>query len=114
MRISDWSSDVCSSDLARVERCRDDVLAPVVQAAAGIGGIDLVRHVAACQLGQRLGGGDLHGLVDLGGPDVEGAAEAVGEAEDRSEERRGGKECGSKFRSRWEPYHEKKQNIKRY
>src|SRR3546814_10937824 len=34
-------------------------------------------------------------------------------AEERSEERRVGKECVSTCRSRWSPYHEKKKSIKR-
>src|SRR3546814_3992908 len=89
MRISDWSSDVCSSDLAafgdlrerlrhrlhsrrlgarlqddRAELVDDDVVTRFLHA----------RHVAVC-----------------------------GEA--RSEERRGGKECVSTCSSRWSPLH---------
>src|SRR3546814_5032909 len=82
MRISDWSSDVCSSDLLdgtverrrvvpfeRFGRTRDDVLGHLVH---------LVRKA----------------LVVLAlGPGT------------RSEERRVGKECVSTCRSRWSPYH---------
>src|SRR3546814_2561056 len=76
MRISDWSSDVCSSDLVAglVDRDRD---------ANGIGHLDAVRAVS--RVGQQ------HRL-------------ALGEFE-RSEERRVGKECVSTCRSRWSPYH---------
>ena len=68
-------------DQARIERHRHDVFRPVAQPAAGIGAVDLVGHVLARQLGQRLGGGDLHLLVDGAGAHVERAAEDVGEAQ---------------------------------
>src|SRR3546814_9688325 len=83
MRISDWSSDVCSSDLlggnveARMAR-RD---------ARGIRGFQ--AHRAA----------DLH-LDDHGGFEREICQVGI-----RSEERRVGKECVSTCRSRWSPYH---------
>src|SRR3546814_2157267 len=91
MRISDWSSDVCSSDLqvgiaAGVDprerlQVHGDVEGQAVEAAAA-------AHADA----QR---GDL-GAVDV---DARGAFAA------RSEERRVGKECVSTCRSRWSPYH---------
>src|SRR3546814_8719649 len=86
MRISDWSSDVCSSDL----RGRLEVL-PVLlgqpHEAADVPDAAVrvpigVRH--RCDNG-GLGGSDRH--------------------EERSEERRVGKECVSTCRSRWSPYH---------
>src|SRR3546814_5768357 len=86
MRISDWSSDVCSSDL-------------------GAGGIVGRFHGAVgharkpsdaprpwqCTLRRA---GDGHPLTTA--------------TEIRSEERRVGKECVSTCRSRWSPYHKKK------
>src|SRR3546814_16618998 len=72
MRISDWSSDVCSSDL----------LAELVAVPPGGG---LLRQ------GQNDRGG-----LRRGAPGS------------RSEERRVGKECVSTCRSRWSPYHSKK------
>src|SRR3546814_8731314 len=84
MRISDWSSDVCSSDL-------------VEQLVVALEG----RGVAvAVPVGLE---GDLHDLAVVGpaGGDALGAA-------GRSEERRVGKECVSTCRSRWSPYHYKK------
>src|SRR3546814_20031312 len=107
MRISDWSSDVCSSDLrARHER-----------GTARPGGLEsreqnevlriwretlqMVEYAAACRHAARrddhLGVGVRRqrlGLLDL--------ADIMG---DRSEERRGGKECVSTLRSRVSPYH---------
>src|SRR3546814_3926754 len=78
MRISDWSSDVCSSDLhdfgARVGR--------------------LLR--VACLLGLAIG---LRQTAIAGRRRIDAGLEA------RSEERRVGKECVSTCRSRWSPYH---------
>src|SRR3546814_5293476 len=77
MRISDWSSDVCSSDLhGAVVRGgaahREDRPDPVD-----------VRLLRVCRKGR--------------------ADEPC--CEHRSEERRVGKECVSTCRSRWSPYH---------
>src|SRR3546814_12123955 len=90
MRISDWSSDVCSSDLFlecrklvcdRPARCTRDkphlrLLRIVVQFVDHA--IDVVRQTLA----------------------------------QRSEERRVGKECVSTCRSRWSPYHKTNKKIK--
>src|SRR3546814_5848317 len=78
MRISDWSSDVCSSDL------HDD--------EAEHEGADIaeLRHDDA--------GGDRKSAIG----DEERHLHEVGL---RSEERRVGKECVSTCRSRWSPYH---------
>src|SRR3546814_1190833 len=76
MRISDWSSDVCSSDLFGQNAVRDqcDHVSDFSERAA---------------LGRRL-------------PRSEGTL--LGDP-CRSEERRVGKECVSTCRSRWSPYH---------
>src|SRR3546814_12890926 len=97
MRISDWSSDVCSSDLAAVDRqarARPVRIGAHIDAAIGAVGIALAgqvqhRHVA---LPRR--------LVEIKGVLLHLAVKA-----DRSEERRVGKECVSTCRSRWSPYH---------
>src|SRR3546814_2965480 len=75
MRISDWSSDVCSSDLRAGARAR-------------------VRVVADPQLSRNV-----HEL------EVIGDCGRVQCRVERSEERRVGKECVSTCRSRWSPYH---------
>src|SRR3546814_13516451 len=91
MRISDWSSDVCSSDLP---------------------------------ISWRI----FHQLVDKTGPPnfrmnrmktlakvVLAATAALALpafAQERSEERRVGKECVSTCRSRWSPYHVKKNTYR--
>src|SRR3546814_18414340 len=84
MRISDWSSDVCSSDLP----------------AAGIG---LAGEHVGDRQPARLAG--IPGLDDRGGV-------LLRPGEVRSEERRVGKECDSTCRSRWSPYHYKKKYNK--
>src|SRR3546814_16802026 len=108
MRISDWSSDVCSSDL----RARDIVehlgLARFVanHAAVGLdagGGI----HIAEAADEQR---DEL--AVDLIDPDADFGPGFALLGPFRSEERRVGNECVSKCRSRGSQYHYKKQQIK--
>src|SRR3546814_14861161 len=100
MRISDWSSDVCSSDLdveaaldadRRVRRRIAGDAFPDVEIA-----VDEVEHRQQDHADQQ--GRRQHRLE---GPEE---ADALQEAE-RSEERRVGKECVSKCRSRWWPYH---------
>src|SRR3546814_19442180 len=109
MRISDWSSDVCSSDLSAVRvsgafcsafldiwLCDRNGLGAhlfdqsVQTQAEGI----LLQHIAIAH-----DEADVfhHHVVDL-----------------RSEERRVGKECVSTCRSRWSPYHEKKKQTRGY
>src|SRR3546814_12066280 len=99
MRISDWSSDVCSSDLAA------DLAA---DAGVGGGALCFVEHL-------RLGRAALRRAAEerlqrlLGGRIGAGARGAGGRRDEReigrSEERRVGKECVSTCRSRWSPYH---------
>src|SRR3546814_13352269 len=118
MRISDWSSDVCSSDL------RGD---PVRQWGVQSGGsslwwsmhgrnkrsvaidlkavgareiiLELVAHCDVVVENFRPGQLDRMGL----GPDVLRSVRP--DLIVRSEERRVGKECVSTCRSRWSPYH---------
>src|SRR3546814_2649984 len=90
MRISDWSSDVCSSDLTGVLHCN---------AARFDGALNQVFH-------QRfeLGAGDFHVQVFR----TRGICSDVWQVHVgrlRSEERRVGKEGVSTCRSRWSPYH---------
>src|SRR3546814_3814861 len=91
MRISDWSSDVCSSDL-RYAAARSH-LHPAATAAR-----------SAPMPASRSG----HGSAS---PRRQPAH--ANQPSPRSEERRVGKECVSTCRSRWSPYHYKKNNRKR-
>src|SRR3546814_20595880 len=100
MRISDWSSDVCSSDLT--PRLRGLLLVSLAVAAAGA--MVIVNTVVYVQ--GRLGGDDTDtalAMAAFGGGSMLAALLLP-----RSEERRVGKECVSTCRSRWSPYHYKK------
>src|SRR3546814_14748893 len=81
MRISDWSSDVCSSDLRILEY-------------KGLVGGDAI-------LGANMFRDFFAGIRDLVG----------GRSGSRSEERRVGKECVSTCRSRWSPYHSNNKSL---
>src|SRR3546814_3067642 len=91
MRISDWSSDVCSSDLHPHQLASD-------RSARRRGGSRRWRAGAARTFAERT-------------RDVRAAQRHSKERkqklrlDDRSEERRVGKECVSTCRSRWSPYH---------
>src|SRR3546814_17675305 len=97
MRISDWSSDVCSSDLHQVNR--DDIFLlavieqtlqrPVEQGVA-------VLHSPALFVDR---------LVGEAGVAADEAGDLQQALRPRSEARRVGKGCVSTWRSRWSPYH---------
>src|SRR3546814_18937446 len=101
MRISDWSSDVCSSDLVfadPLERAERRFIGRQL-AAVALDRLarDRVQAARAEVVAERT---PRFGHVRFG---------RVGE---RSEERRVGKECVSTCSSRWSPYHyKKKYNI---
>src|SRR3546814_13159958 len=97
MRISDWSSDVCSSDLhGTFDRRLSEIYAD-----AGIDTGDAVDQL------------DVHGSLDSLVEDIPATADLLESQDDapiirlinRSEERRVGKECVRTCRSRWSPYH---------
>src|SRR3546814_20496962 len=92
MRISDWSSDVCSSDLDRATNPRSKDF--YRYGAAGIGFAErwLVFENFLEDMGERPEGQSLDRI------------------DGRSEERSVGKECVSACRSRWSPSHYKKNN----
>src|SRR3546814_5276891 len=88
MRISDWSSDVCSSDLFDRPVLRSFVQ-QFQQRHADVAGQRRARAAGAQQVREQRGGGAL----------------ALGAGDARSEERRVGNECVSTCRSRWSPAH---------
>src|SRR3546814_11128695 len=113
MRISDWSSDVCSSDLMSLVEfdlfgaVRDQPVSKVDArerrgqfAQIGCGRTDQTAKLAERPVGWSNGS-------FLTGDDEREAFGAVAASldADRSEERRVGKECVSTFRSRWSPSH---------
>src|SRR3546814_18392794 len=130
MRISDWSSDVCSSDLQaqpenfdlRWRRSAAEA-APEVgplrivaldqgdlprarpafqRLLAADGRLDAVKHI---EIDEGLHAVPLREAVDEPLAMLIDAAWQVVCHADRSEERRGGKECVSTCRSRWSPCH---------
>src|SRR3546814_13367004 len=101
MRISDWSSDVCSSDLDTAD---DERLRYLPGDRQGYATDRRSPHTVRADAE-----GDLTETVL---PGVELIAELPAALLDleRSEERRVGKECVCTCRSRWWPYHYKKKN----
>src|SRR3546814_19925515 len=120
MRISDWSSDVCASDLI------------MTLGAATVTPVSSLAEAIRCMGNHNISGlpvvdgdGELHGILSEGdffrkstdsfrldslfdaGPEVRRDAldsTRVGDLM-RSEERRVGKEWVSTCRTRWSPYH---------
>src|SRR3546814_12958775 len=103
MRISDWSSDVCSSDLA--EYMLSDSWSVTLSNAFGHSrsytnsdGLICTRCVYEALNGTTAASGALSRATNI--PlTTENALDVS------SEERRVGKECVSTCRSRWSPYH---------
>src|SRR3546814_16964351 len=100
MRISDWSSDVCSSDLQGnpvTGRTHDGLIYILARATTTV----QYRYT-------NTGGYWANDWTNLGNnsPTLTGDPVAINEADgrQRSEERRVGKECVSTCRSRWSPY----------
>src|SRR3546814_313739 len=155
MRISDWSSDVCSSDLEMAEgylAIAVENMANAIKKISVARGYDVTKYVLssfggaggqhACLVADALGMTEvlLHPLAGvlsaygMGLADqrvlkeksvevtleaaalpalaaeidtiaTEAKAEMLAQGVPRSEERRGGKECGTTCRSRWSPHH---------
>src|SRR3546814_13663119 len=126
MRISDWSSDVCSSDLldqARFGVARWRLRLVALDLDTGLG-----ERVALCHRGQQarvlvvrtviatfvIKGKEAGEFHDLSRRAQDRLARAVAQIDAgalRSEERRVGKECVSKCRSRWSPEYDKKKKT---
>src|SRR3546814_4241173 len=100
MRISDWSSDVCSSDLPLfAEKARQ--LLTQDKVAAVFGCWTSVSRKSVLPVFKELNG-LLFYPVQYEGEELEKNVFYTGA---RSEERRVGKECVSTCRSRWSPAH---------
>src|SRR3546814_14420295 len=99
MRMSDWSSDVCSSDLADATGAeRGDCLvddfeqqARAVFERTAVGVVAIVDAVAQ-ELVEQIAVRAMY-------------FDGIEAGQRRSEERRVGKECVGTCRSRWSPYH---------
>src|SRR3546814_11180572 len=93
MRISDWSSDVCSSDL---DQAADRDAMP--------GDRRLQRMIVRTETRPFVDRQSVHPGEPRPSPPV-GRVGGLAPFDMRSEERRVGKECVSTGRSRWSPYH---------
>src|SRR3546814_12225749 len=93
MRISDWSSDVCSSDLL-LFAWGESVAGPSRPIAATVAGGRVKRRQNACRL--------------PGAERILLASARQANDKQRSEERRVGKEGVRTCRSQWPLYHKKK------
>src|SRR3546814_19287736 len=92
MRISDWSSDVCSSDLGL--RRRNDSTPVLVLTARS----EVDDRLSALDLGA-----DDYLVKPFDFREFEARCRALLRRRQRSAERRVGKECVSQCRSRWRP-----------
>src|SRR3546814_15898159 len=108
MRISDWSSDVCSSDLAALSRVFSNLLSNAAKYSDGDLEVTLTPRgaVVFANTSRALSGVEVQKLFDRFYT-VEAARKSTG----RSEERRVGKERVSTCRSRRSPFHYKKKTT---
>src|SRR3546814_11853113 len=99
MRISDWSSDVCSSDLYMYKQLLDyasgarpnAIMSPIAKALTQAQMEDVSAYYASIEEAPYFPPPEVDGLTLQHGGRL------------RSEERRVGKECVSTCRSRWAP-----------
>src|SRR3546814_19638507 len=104
MRISDWSSDVCSSDLTAIEQ--NDRRSDKIERGSACLLIFQAAITKATKAVESHGSGQSVSrltLVQFGSDLL--AQRRILEPAKRSEERRVGKECVSTCRSRWSPVH---------
>src|SRR3546814_17416969 len=99
MRISDWSSDVCSSDLT--QRTQDYRVAVDCEKPYGFFPVAAMGYLNTSNSASSRRIFDIDTSTAMAGIGYSKAS--LGEI--RSEERRVGKECVSTCRSRWSPYH---------
>src|SRR3546814_16098504 len=108
MRISDWSSDVCSSDL-RLQLTGEDVrlriagrALRVLEVVLGISDANQMRRIERIAAEARIDGRIDHILSRCGSGDRRKRQQQKCSPR-RSEERRVGKECVGTCRYRWSP-----------
>src|SRR3546814_5488877 len=102
MRISDWSSDVCSSDLKERSNGEKELHLPLLDKREERGlkrkQTLQVKRVISTLL-------NLTKTLKIRLPEGDPLRDLLFIHDSRSEERRVGKECVSTCRSRWSPYH---------
>src|SRR3546814_1639260 len=97
MRISDWSSDVCSSDL--FDMLSNAIAGPFLSGRDFRAREDILEFAATKQPSL------IHERTEIGRYRHVRRSSNNPVRHRRSEERRVGKECVSTCRSRWSPYH---------
>src|SRR3546814_11538848 len=123
MRISDWSSDVCSSDLQCITS-PDTIKGQVIRAAGPA--FEEMLAAAGASI-SSMPSSEIYTAMQTGGLDATNTSSArfvsyrlyaqvkfltaPGHNAPRSEERRVGKESGSTCISRWAPYDYKNKNT---
>src|SRR3546814_10970882 len=102
MRISDWSSDVCSSDLAALS-----LPGRAARAAVPVADVPMPDFTpeSGAELRVLRPAKFVPADETLFNENTKKFSDATGVPVKRSEERRVGKECVSTCRSRWSPYH---------
>src|SRR3546814_14241083 len=100
MRISDWSSDVCSSDLEGLAAVAVPVRLKSGRTVAALNCSSLTRRLDNDNTLQQRAE-----LLQRAAQRVSEAVQMIPSLGARSEERRVGKESVSTCRSRWSPYH---------
>src|SRR3546814_11875297 len=105
MRISDWSSDVCSSDLVDYGPLASRAQHDRVRSYLDVGAAEHAGHQPFDTGGTMPDRGFFMkpGLFATASGTMRVAREEI--FGPRSEERRVGQECSSTCRSRWSPYH---------
>src|SRR3546814_11779197 len=102
MRISDWSSDVCSSDLIGFDTAPPADAVEIVEQQVGAARTAMQDQGREIEAGEGTeGGGGSGAEIGLSDRTDDPAQGGVGRLHIRSEERRVGKECVSPCRSRW-------------
>src|SRR3546814_15756991 len=123
MRISDWSSDVCSSDLFRLypetrefpTPCKKTLLVVWINSDGyvALGGADIAYGNFETRFGAGRAGCGMRIVgawdkLDRKREQTHPERDRFCSPSERSEEIRVGTECVSTCRCRWSPYHEKK------
>src|SRR3546814_11570459 len=106
MRISDWSSDVCSSDLLGLRELRRQLSGLTSTVLSSSGGPATLAEIGVRTQRDGTLAVDTDRLNSILASDPDGVEALFNPGQSsRSEERRVGKECVSTCRSRWSPYH---------
>src|SRR3546814_20070199 len=112
MRISDWSSDVCSSDLLVNDRPEDGISGSIIRAVEHVMPMRKCRGILICLADMPDVPQTHYNRICLAAEDIRSVVASTdgfsASPPARSEERRVGKGCVSPCSSRWSLAHKKK------